>query len=88
MQSNYSYFGQNIALMVLYSSMVQALQDLAGLKCATMAHGEQFVILSGTTEMLALYADSLDFHHMVYLHANHKHSDKPGILYYPVAPLF
>ena len=65
-------FGQSVALMVLFSSMVQALQDLAGLKCAPMAHGEPSVMLFGTIEMLVLYADSLDSHHMVCLHTNHK----------------
>ena len=51
--------------MVLYSSMVQVLQDLAGLKCAPMVYGEPSVMPSGTTEMQVLYADSLDSHHMV-----------------------
>lgn len=65
---NYSFLGQSVAMMVLFSLMVQVLQDLAGLKCVPMAYGEPSVMPSGTTEMQVLYADSLDSHHMVIVH--------------------
>ena len=61
------FWPQNIVLTEHCSSMVHKLQDLAGLKFVWMAYGGQFVTISGTTEMLVLYADNLDSQHMVQL---------------------
>jgi hypothetical protein len=74
-----SIWGQSVALTVLYSSVVQA---LPGLKFAAMANGEPSAMLSGTTGMQVLYADSLDSHRMVKIIAYNylEHCDQLGVL--------
>ena len=51
--------------MVIFDSMVHHMLLMVELKSALMESGEQFVMITGITEMQVFFADNLDLLHMV-----------------------